>query len=203
MGRKRIKGTKYNRVTKQQKYIFLKLCITEKQSIHEVLISLTRRPSMQASTIQQPKLSYSSTKNNTKTTPPTWSMIPTSSPSKPTRCKPPGWKSLSMWIRIIRIYLESSSSSTPKRDTWSRGPRGRIAGTPLEKGTLIQKSFRSRSNTKKMTLFVLFRIETIRWRLRLREMIIGIAWGGWVHPKPSNKIIFIDSSFFIIPSYKP
>jgi hypothetical protein len=34
MGKKRIKGTKYNKVSKQQKYIFLKLCISGQESIH-------------------------------------------------------------------------------------------------------------------------------------------------------------------------
>jgi hypothetical protein len=36
MGRNRIKGSKYNRVTQQQKFIFLKLCISEGQTIHQV-----------------------------------------------------------------------------------------------------------------------------------------------------------------------
>ena len=30
-----MKGCKYRRVSQQQKYIFLKLCVTEQQSIHE------------------------------------------------------------------------------------------------------------------------------------------------------------------------
>ena len=45
MPRSRIKGTKYNKITKQQKFILLRLCLVEKKTIHEVLIFFTQAAS--------------------------------------------------------------------------------------------------------------------------------------------------------------
>lgn len=75
MARKRIKGTKYNKVTKQQKYIFLHLCIAEQKSIHEVIKTPFRLPSTQAYITQLPKPYSSSTKKTTKTTTPSQSIL--------------------------------------------------------------------------------------------------------------------------------
>lgn len=66
MGRKRVKGTKYNKISKQQKYIFLKLCISEKKGIQEVTNSLYRLLSKLEFTTLQPRQFSSFTKNTTK-----------------------------------------------------------------------------------------------------------------------------------------
>ncbi len=96
MGRKRMKGCKYQRVSQQQKYIFLKLCITEQQSIHEVSISLFRPPFTQAFNTPQPKQSSSFTKKITKITPPT--MFPTLDNCRPLLLsKPHGKPSQLIW----------------------------------------------------------------------------------------------------------
>lgn len=71
--RKRVKGTKYQKVTKQQKYIFLNLVIAEQKSIHEVANTPSRQPFMQASTTPLPKPSSSFINGSTRTTPPTTS----------------------------------------------------------------------------------------------------------------------------------
>lgn len=68
MARKRMKGCKYRRVSQQQKYIFLKLCVTEQQSIHEVINQLRRQPIMQAFITLLPKQYFSFTKKTTKIT---------------------------------------------------------------------------------------------------------------------------------------
>ena len=66
MPRTRVKGTKYNKVSKQQKFILLRLCFVEKKSIHEVIPFLSRQLLRSASTIQQQRPSFSSIKNNAK-----------------------------------------------------------------------------------------------------------------------------------------
>ena len=66
MPRTRVKGTKYNKVSKQQKFILLRLCFVEKKSIHEVIPFLPRQLLRSASTIQQQIPSFSSIKNNAK-----------------------------------------------------------------------------------------------------------------------------------------
>jgi hypothetical protein len=63
-----MKGCKYRRVSQQHKYIFLKLCITEQQSIHEVILLSLRQHTMQAFITPPPRPSSSSTKRTTKTT---------------------------------------------------------------------------------------------------------------------------------------
>ena len=45
MPRSRVKGTKYNKITKQQKFILLRLCLIEKKTIHEVFIFFTQAAS--------------------------------------------------------------------------------------------------------------------------------------------------------------
>lgn len=71
--RKRAKGTKYQKVTKQQKYIFLNYVIAEQKSIQEVTTTPPRQPFMQGFTTPLPKPSSSSTNATTRTTPPTTS----------------------------------------------------------------------------------------------------------------------------------
>ena len=67
MPRSRIKGTKYNKITKQQKFILLRLCLIEKKTIHEVFIFLLRQLRRSASTIQLQRPLFFSTRKNVKT----------------------------------------------------------------------------------------------------------------------------------------
>ena len=63
MPRKRTKGVKYNKVSRQQKYIFLNACMTDRKSISEVLFPLCRLPPWLEYITLLPRPSFSFTKN--------------------------------------------------------------------------------------------------------------------------------------------
>jgi len=68
MARKRVKGIKYGKVTKQQKYRLLHACLVEQKSIHEVWFVWGRQPLKLEFTIQLQRPFSFSTKDRTNHT---------------------------------------------------------------------------------------------------------------------------------------
>lgn len=144
-----MKGCKYRRVSQQQKYIFLKLCITEQQSIHEVPLSLPRPPTMQAFTTPPPKPSSSSTRKTTKTTPPTMYKTQKTSLPRQTPNRHPGKLSPSISKDSHPKDSPSKSSSTPRsRPGRPTGISTTPVGANIRSSAMMRTISRSRRNRR-------------------------------------------------------